>query len=397
MLGVQILFLVPLGLAVVLLVQIIFRKWWALSCWAAFLMLFPGFISFASGGVHLSLGLVMADLCFDMDNHIHYYVYSNATNNLPENVNFLPANTSASDLCGPDGELAFLEGEINNGLDTAVSGFCGVLETMCESTGPDHYFMDCDSITLGGAWSGTYASGYTTSCDRFTPISTIPSTLQLRNIAADPRGQDITTMSPAMKTCLAIQSSSTAGQPYHGDYDGLPAPVTPAWAWDPNAPTVNETTATTLMANTAPTEADVLQCLAETSPLVSVADCATQCTAGLPEDISMRSVAQQLDSNITSTAATLTTINTLMADDVSPILQCKFIGDIYEGLYYPLCVEAMPGISFICASNLISGITLIFGFPLAIMNSKRVRQDHRKGCCKIPDADFDNDVSLAYA
>lgn len=106
----------------------------------------------------------------------------------------------------------------------------------------------------------------------------------------------------------------------------------------------------------------------------------------------MRSVAQRLDSNITSTAATLTTINTLMTDDVSPILQCKFIGDIYEALYYPLCVEAMPGISFICASNLISGIALIFGFPLAIMNTKRVRKEHRKGCCRIPETDFDNDV-----
>ena len=124
---------------------------------------------------------------------------------------------------------------------------------------------------------------------------------------------------------------------------------------------------------TAPTAAEALECIAVTSPLRNIADCAVNCAAGLPADISMKTISASLVNDLQAGATTFAQLNTLNDDIVRPLLSCKWISKTFTGLYYPMCVEANAGFINITISNLLSGIALFFAFPLAVMSTKRIK------------------------
>jgi hypothetical protein len=378
MLVVMIAFLLPCALVAVVFADLVCKKCWWLNCLIAVIMLIPGFLVLTSAGVHLSLALLTADLCYEMDLHIKYYSYDNATKHLPENLVWVPPETLP---CGDSGELNFLQQEIDTSLDKAVQGVCSVLDAKCESTDDSRFFLECDGLSAGSfgstsSWAGSYPT-YTQSCTRLTNISDVSTRLQMRDIQSDPRPVTATswqTLHNSAKTCLAHARNGQGIAFYTANFAGAIPQLgtTPDWNWV-TPYTTNENTAITSFAATAPTAAEALECIAVTTPLRDIADCAVNCAAGLPADISMKTISASLVTDLQAGANTFAQLNTLNDDIVRPLLSCKWISKTFTGLYYPMCVEANAGFINITISNLLSGIALFFAFPLAVMSTKRIK------------------------
>jgi len=378
MLVVMIAFLLPCLLVAVVFVDLVCKRCWWLNCLMAVTMLIPGFLVLTSAGLHLSLALLTADMCYEMDLHIKYYSYDNATKHLPEKLVWAPPDTLP---CGESGELNFLQQEIDTSLDKALQGVCSVLDAKCESTDASHYFLECNGLSAGSfgstsSWAGSYPT-YTQSCTRLTDISAVKTSLQVRDIQSDPRSMassSWTSLSNSVKTCLAHARNGLGIAHYTATFTGaIPQRGTePDWDWATPL-TTNETTAITTFGTAPPTQAEVLECYAVTSPLKTVADCAVNCAAGLPAEISMKTVSASLVTDLDAGATTFAQLNTLNDDTVRPLLSCKWISKTFSGLYYPMCVEANSGFINITISNLLSGIALFFAFPLAVMSTKRIK------------------------
>jgi hypothetical protein len=349
-----------------------------LNCLIAMIMLPAGFVVFTSAGIHLSLALLTADLCYDMDLHLKYYSYDNATKHLPENLVWVPPDTLPCSTSGASTQFDFLQQELASGMDKAVQGVCSELETKCESTDPSRFFMDCSGLSTGpfgttSRWAGSYPT-FTHSCDRLTNTGAVKTSLMVRDIQSDPRSVTYTSLSNSVKTCLA-QARSNSIAYYKNNFAGAIPLVgaQPDWTWTVGSPTPAETAATLTWSSTPPSTDEVLECYAVTSPLKTLASCATTCATGLPSDLSMRTQSAEIVTKLDQGSTTLTRLNTLLDEKVKPLSSCKWISDIFSGLYYPMCVEANAGFINITISNLLSGIALCFALPLAVMSTKRIR------------------------
>merc|ERR1719265_1911083 len=84
-------------------------------------------------------------------------------------------------------------------------------------------------------------------------------------------------------------------------------------------------------------------------------------------------MAENVTNMLTVSGDVMGRLNVLKTDSIDPILDCKFISEIFSALYYPLCVEANPGFTLITISNILSGVALILAFPIAVASTKRIK------------------------
>merc|ERR1712230_350872 len=336
MLAVMVIFLVPLLFTFVFFITNLLQCCWCLTCLGALLILVPGLLSFISAGVHLSIALVTFDLCLDMDLHLHYYSYDNATRHEPENLAFMPPD--ASSVCGANGDFAFVSEEINTKLDEVVQAGVDLIMASCNSNDAvGQYFMDCDAVT---AFTGSYPNfARAASVNRLTDIAAIANQLKLRNLGANAPTTVPSPITDAPKDVLACLCESQTV--YAGRND-----VNFQTAWDPSGYTT-----------------------AVTNPLVTLATCASSCTAGTD----YKAMAENVTNMLTVSGDVMGRLNVLKTDSIDPILDCKFISEIFSALYYPLCVEANPGFTLITISNILSGVALILAFPIAVASTKRIK------------------------
>merc|ERR1712167_240277 len=177
-------------------------------------------------------------------------------------------------------------------------------------------------------------------------------------------------------TCLCENKTVYAGHnnvSFQTAWDSLnptPAETGCLTTWNPPGGTPNP-----------PGTDEILGCYAATNPLVTLATCASSCTAGTD----YKAMAENVTNMLTVSGGVMGRLNVLKADSIDPILDCKFISEIFSALYYPLCVEANPGFTLITISNILSGVALILAFPIAVASTKRIKA---KGADKYADDDM---------
>ena len=132
---------------------------------------------------------------------------------------------------------------------------------------------------------------------------------------------------------------------------------------------VEEQTAITGWESTPPTEAEVKQCFIDTEffPQVTFRDCATSCSMD-----DARTQAAELVGSLDNATSTFTAVYTLFDDDVRPLLQCTFVSEVISDLFYPLCVDAFGGFTWIVAGHIVSLVMLLLSFPIGIASTKRL-------------------------
>lgn len=121
--------------------------------------------------------------------------------------------------------------------------------------------------------------------------------------------------------------------------------------------------------STPPTEAEVKQCFIDTEffPQVTFRDCATSCSMD-----DARTQAAELVGSLDNATSTFTAVYTLFDDDVRPLLQCTFVSEVISDLFYPLCVDAFGGFTWIVAGHIVSLVMLLLSFPIGIASTKRL-------------------------
>merc|ERR1712166_752928 len=377
MLAVMVIFLVPLLFTFVFFITNLLQCCWCLTCLGALLILVPGLLSFISAGVHLSIALVTSDLCLEMDLHLHYYM-DNATRHEPENLAFMPPD--ASSVCGASGDFAFVAEEINTKLDEVVQAGVDLIMASCNSDDTvGKHFTDCTAVT---AFTGAYPNfARAVSVNRLTDIAAIANQLKLRNLGANAPTtvpSPITNAPKDVLTCLCESQTAYAAR-NNVDFQT---------AWDSSVDingnigyTTAETGCLTTWNTNPPGTDEILGCYAVTNPLVTLATCASSCTAGTD----YKAMAENVTNMLTVSGDVVGRLNVLKTDSIDPILDCKFISEIFTALYYPLCVEANPGFTLITISNILSGVALILAFPIAVASTKRIKA---KGADKYADDDM---------
>jgi len=120
---------------------------------------------------------------------------------------------------------------------------------------------------------------------------------------------------------------------------------------------------------TPPTEAEVKQCFIYTEffDQVTFRECAASCSM---EDA--RTQAAELVTALDSATSTFDDVYTLFDDDVRPLLQCTFVSEVISDLFYPLCVDAFGGFTWIVAGHIVSLVMLLLSFPIGIASTKRL-------------------------
>ena len=130
-----------------------------------------------------------------------------------------------------------------------------------------------------------------------------------------------------------------------------------------------EQAAITGWATTPPTEAEVRLCFIDTEffDQVTFRECAASCSMD-----DARTQAAELVTALDSATSTFDDVYTLFDDDVRPLLQCTFVSEVISDLFYPLCVDAFGGFTWIVAGHIVSLVVLLLSFPIGIASTKRL-------------------------
>ena len=130
-------------------------------------------------------------------------------------------------------------------------------------------------------------------------------------------------------------------------------------------------------------EDNVKQCFidAEFFPQVTFRSCAASCS--MPD---AKTQAAELVGSIDNATSTFTAVYTLFDDDVRPLLQCTFVSEVISDLFYPLCVDAFGGFTYIVTGHIVSLVVLLLSFPIGIMSAKRHANTGDHSCCTKTDA-----------
>ena len=118
-----------------------------------------------------------------------------------------------------------------------------------------------------------------------------------------------------------------------------------------------------------PTEDEVKQCFIDTEffDQVTFRSCAASCSMD-----DARTQAAELVTALDSATSTFDDVYTLFDDDVRPLLQCTFVSEVISDLFYPLCVDAFGGFTWIVAGHIVSLVMLLLSFPIGIASTKRL-------------------------
>ena len=145
----------------------------------------------------------------------------------------------------------------------------------------------------------------------------------------------------------------------------------------------DEEAALTGWETTPPTEAEVKLCFINTEffDQVTFRECAASCSMD-----DARTQAAELVTALDSATSTFTAVYTLFDDDVRPLLQCTFVSEVISDLFYPLCVDAFGGFTYIVTGHIVSLVVLLLSFPIGIMSAKRHANTGDHSCCTKTDA-----------
>ena len=295
----------------------------------------------------------------------------------------------ASSVCGADGDFAFVGEEINTKLDEVVQAGVDLIMASCNSDDTvGKHFMDCTAVT---AFTGSYPNfARAVSVNRLTDIAAIANQLKLRNLGANAPTTVPSPITDAPKDVLTCLCESQTAYAARNNVDFQTA-------WDSSVDingnigyTTAETGCLTTWNTNPPGTDEILGCYAVTNPLVTLATCASYCINPTTCNFGRAwtdyvAMAKNVTNMLTVSGDVVGRLNVLKTDSIDPILNCKFISEIFTALYYPLCVEANPGFTLITISNILSGVALILAFPIAVASTKRIKA---KGADKYADDDM---------
>jgi len=358
-------------LPVVLCILMLLAAFWGKNCCCRMLVciwslwsLLPILTLAISAAIMATLAVVTGDVCYEFGLHISHVKVNPGE---PQSLVFLPPDI---DPCASGGALNSLEEVYFDTMNDFIQRACDELATQCSDTASHRGALDCSNAVTDGLMTVS-GSTYTGSCDYedLATLQILPTRLMVKDVDV-PTDGSTAGLPAAVATCITAYFTTGDGR------------VT-----DPNSGA--------LVPNTAPTDDQVAEQAIQCAPSISVADCATSCSA--PD---MRALAGEMNTTVTDGATAAIQTDEQYTSRVQPLLRCSFLSDIFEAVYIPFCVDSPSGFVYIFMSNVMDGVAMVLLFMVGICLTKRLDPEAvvsgNEGATPLEEDDDDEMDQLMY-
>lgn len=379
------------------------------NVWAWVLLL----IVCLSAALHGVLAFVFADICYEVDLHLAtYYLQESPKFGDYEKLNFLPPE--AADFCGPDGSLAFVEGQFDAQMDASVQMGIDFVSDACnpDPVSDSADFMDCSQVDILEECSPQNPCEHDddlygpkqVACTEETSSMLVPAIWTSTNTWSSGTCSDSTFTTEA--ECIEAGRCNNVGNESPDDATAcaLLYTVPCGWAyWNsimggvPNQLMIRNVDLVDLNAldtNDASGSDDIMSCLEArgwdplagdplepqmyrdcyletdcggTCQFITFRACATDCI-----NPTSKTETQEVVAKIEEATTMVGELEDLLKEKAMPLLRCTFVSEMFADLFIPLCVDAVGGFGVISIANGFSFFALIISFPVGVMATKRL-------------------------